>query len=93
MRRWLNTGLLSADSMLKREGDEDYASLENILKIHGPQPFSDLSTYRSIQKNADNILKLWGKPKEVSPYVTMLLAFCRFVMVNKLMMTPSNNSH
>ena len=44
MTRWLNTGLLSADSMLKREGDDDYASLENILKIHGPQPFGDLST-------------------------------------------------
>ena len=40
----------------------------------------------ALRKNADDILKIRGKPKEISPHVTMLLAFCRFVMLNKLMM-------
>ena len=33
MARWLNNGLLSANSMLRREDDEDFASLEDIQKM------------------------------------------------------------
>ena len=44
MSRWLNEGLLSADSMIKREGDEDFASLEEFQKTFGSQPFGYLST-------------------------------------------------
>ena len=39
MARWLNNGLLTANSMLRREDDEDFASLEDIQKIYGSQPF------------------------------------------------------
>ena len=35
MSRWLNNGLLPADSMIKREGDEEYASLEDFQKMYG----------------------------------------------------------
>ena len=39
MSRWLNNGLLPADSMIKREGDEEYASLEDFQKMYGSQLF------------------------------------------------------
>ena len=39
MLRWFNAGFFSSNTMLKREGDEDYASLEEIQKKYGLQPF------------------------------------------------------
>ena len=39
MLRWLNNGLLPADLMIKREGDEEYASLEDFQKMYGSQLF------------------------------------------------------
>ena len=71
MSRWLNNGLLPADSMIKREGDEEYASRKIFRKCMGPS-FSDNYLPDGITdhtKNVDDSIVIcfleMGRPFEV----------------------------
>ena len=39
MLQWYNSGNLSPNTMLKRDGDVNFASLEEVKKIYGTQAF------------------------------------------------------